>query len=56
MPSQVLLFSQFDSVTDPAAMIGATQDAMTQSATKLAHALDGINPLSNVQVSVLQSW
>jgi len=35
------------SVTNPAAAIGATQAAVTESATKLAHALDGVNPLSN---------
>ncbi len=50
------------SVTNPVAAIGATQAAVTESATKLAHALDSVNPLSNLipnsQVSVLQpqSW
>ena len=47
------------SVTNPVAAIGATQAAVTESATKLAHALDSVNPLSNLiptssQVSVLQ--
>ncbi|KAH8980900.1 hypothetical protein EDB92DRAFT_1953617 [Lactarius akahatsu] len=36
------------SVTNPVAAIGATQAAMTEGATKLAHALDSVNPLSNL--------
>ncbi|KAH9177403.1 hypothetical protein EDB89DRAFT_2065005 [Lactarius sanguifluus] len=36
------------SVTNPVATIGATQAAMTEGATKLAHALDSVNPLSNL--------
>ncbi|KAH9041737.1 hypothetical protein EDB85DRAFT_1377592 [Lactarius pseudohatsudake] len=50
------------SVTNPVAAIGATQAAMTDGATKLAHALDSVNPLSNlmpnatVSVLRLQSW
>jgi len=36
------------SVTHPVAAIGATQAAVTESATKLAHALDSVNPLSNL--------
>ncbi|KAH9068503.1 hypothetical protein EDB83DRAFT_2314641 [Lactarius deliciosus] len=36
------------SVTSPVAAIGATQAAMTEGATKLAHALDSVNPLHNL--------
>lgn len=36
------------SVTHPVAAIGATQAAVTENAAKLAHALDSVNPLSNL--------
>lgn len=58
--THALTDAALQSVTNPVAAIGATQAAVTESATKLAHALDSVNPLSNLipstdpQVSVLQ--
>lgn len=58
--THALTDAALQSVTNPVAAIGATQAAMTEGATKLAHALDSVNPLSNLipstdpQVSVLQ--
>lgn len=44
-----------DSVTNPAAAIGATQAAITENATKLAHALESVNPLTNLIPSTGQT-
>ena len=57
--THALTDAALQSVTNPVAAIGATQAAMTENATKLAHAMDSVNPLSNLipsadpQVSVL---
>lgn len=46
--THALTDAALQSVTNPVAAIGATQAAMTENATKLAHALDSVNPLSNL--------
>ena len=56
--THALTDAALQSVTNPVAAIGATQAAMTENVTKFAHALDSVNPLSNLlptdpQVSVL---